>query len=315
MSFYHYTNGGTYSPDRIDTSLEIIPENRTFATREGEFHIFDYVEGDVSQDDITQAMERGEIGNYDKKVLSMTAIFGNAACTSKTLFEMLTLMGVETSRQRLEGSLKRLAKYNLIAFSRFGYPTGKRTNTRIITLTKYGKFFAESIGVQISGFSPQAARKAKAWEIKTKAETTQLVCNWLKNLQTEQFRIRPMRFNREVHGAVVRPNAVIDIWGESVYFEIIRRHDDFINDLTDKLLRYELVFGKDTMPTIILNGEDEGMNFEIYSALLNDERTAYMLESILFTDDIATFGTNFKHSLYTFGKDGKLLRYAIKDLA
>lgn len=301
------TLGSTYRKGFINTDEEIIPKLPTFAARADETHIFEERDKNISFYQITSAIEDGSITETDKLVLSLVAVFSSAACTTKTLYEMLTLMDADISKKCLESSVKRLHRYHLINFSRFRLPDGTISKTRIITLMRYGSRLASSLGI-FHRFNPIATASAEPYAVKSRTETAQLICNWLKNLPVESFAVRPVKMLDPDMGQIIRPAATIDIWGEKIYFEVPRRHTDWISDLMGKLHRYELVFGKGKLPTIVINGEDTAMNLQIHKAL----KTEGLAAEILFTDDLAMFGPKFNTSLYAFDSEDTLIRYSLR---
>lgn len=303
-----YTLGSTYRKGFINTSEEIIPKAPIFNSHKGEELVFEERPHSVSFYQITTAIEKGIITKLDKTVLSLISVFSSAACTTKPIFEMLTLMGIETTREELESCIRRLHRYHLINLSRFRQPNGTLSYTRVITLMKYGSQLAKSLGV-IHRFNAIAAASAEPYAIKSRAEAAQLICNWLKNLPVDSFSVRPVIVVDPEEGAIIRPAASIDIWDETIYFEVPRRREDWLCDLTQKFKRYELVFGKDKLPTVVINGEDKMMNLEIHKAL---KKECFGAE-ILFTDDLAMFGSAFSTCLYSFDSEDKLIRYSINN--
>lgn len=301
-----YTLGSTYRIGHLDTSTEIIPQNAAFKSFPDEAHVFEERTALVSFYQITSALENGVLTPLDKTVICLVAVFGSAACTTKALFELLTLMGCDVSRNNLDSCVKRLHKYHLINFSRFRTADGRQSNTRIITLMKYGSQVARSLGIN-HYFNPIATATAQAFAVKSRAETVQLICNWLKNMPVDEFAVRPTIVVDAKNGAIVRPAATITVGTDKLYFEVPRRHDDWLDDLVDKLRRYELVFGKDTMPSVVINGEDAEMNLEIFNAL----KTAGLNAEIMYTDDLAMFGPGFRNSLYSFDNNGNMLRFSM----
>lgn len=304
----NYTLGSTYRNGHIDTSTEIIPQTQVFKAFPDEKHVFEERPQTVSFYQITRAIEDEVITPFDKTVLSLIAVFGSSACTTKVIFEMLTLMGVETTKNHLENSLKRLHRYHLINFSRFRLPDGKQAHARIITLMKYGSQLARNLGV-IHRFNPIATASATPSAIKSRAETSHLICNWLKNLPVERFSVRPVIVVDADNGAIIRPSASIDIWGSTLYIETPRRDGDWLESLIEKFHRYELVFGENNMPTVIINGEDPQMNLEISQAI----RKENLGGEFLFTDDLAMYGKNFRTSLYSFDEENRLIRFSFEE--
>lgn len=302
------TLGSTYRKGFIDTSSEIIPKALSFKSFPSEEHVFDEHDKNIPFHLVISGLESGHITELDKLVVSLVAVFGSAACTSKTISEMLTLMGIDVNKNILESSLKRLHRYHLINFSRFSFPNGKQSNTRIITLMSYGSKLARNFGV-VHRFNPISIITAEPYSIKSRAETAQLICNWLKNLPVDSFAVRPVKIVNADAGAIIRPAASIDLCGETIYFEVPRTHDGWLSDLIAKFNRYKLVFGENDLPTIVVNGEDAGMNLEIFKELKDKDFKA----EVLFTDDLSMFGRSFKSCLYTFDDSDSIIRYTFKD--
>lgn len=303
----NYTIGKTYRKATINTIEEIVPTSPAFAARPDEHHIFEDRNDSVSNYQVTKALESGAITDLDKTILSIVATFCTTACTTRNISELLTMMGTTFNKNTLESSLKRLHRYQLINFSRFKSDGSTPSNVRIITLTSYGSRVAKGLGV-IHRFNPLSSATAEAYTIKSRCETTQLICNWLKNLPVEKFSVRPVLVVNADIGAIIRPAASIDIWGETLYFEVPRMHDGWLEDLVEKLHRYELVFGKDAIPSIIINGESEDMNILIHKALQTEKLNA----EILYTDDLIMFGKNFKNCLYSFDESFNKLCFCIE---
>lgn len=303
----NYTLGTTYRKGSINTSEEIIPVNPAFSARAGEHHIFEERIYSISNYQITKALESGDITDFDKTVLSLVATFCAAACTTRNITELLIMMGTAFNKSTLESSLKRLHRYQLINFSRFKCDDSTYSNVRVITLTAYGSRVAKGLGV-LHRFNPLSAATAEPYAIKSRCETTQIICNWLKNLPVEKFAVRPVMAVDADAGAIIRPAASIDVWGETLYFEVPRKHEYWLEDLIEKLHRYERVFEKEITPTIVINGESVEMNIAIHKALMNENINA----EIMYTDDLSMFGENFKRCLYSFDRSFKKLCFCIE---
>lgn len=303
----NYTLGETYRKVTINTSEEIVPTNPAFRAHPEDHHVFEERHEGVSNYQVTKALESGVITDLDKTVLSLVATFCTTACTTRNISELLTMMGTEFNKNTLESSLKRLHRYQLINFSRFKSDYSSPSGMRIITLTSYGSRVAKGLGV-IHRFNPLSTATAEPYAIKSRCETTQLICNWLKNLPVEKFSVRPVMVVNADIGAIIRPAASINIWGETIYFETPRMHDGWLEDLVEKLHRYKLVFGKEETPTIIINGESEDMNILIHKALQNENLNA----EIMYTDDLIMFGKNFKKCLYSFDESFNKLCFCIE---
>jgi hypothetical protein len=96
-----------------------------------------------------------------------------------------------------------------------------------------------------------------------------------------------------------------------MYFEVPRRREGWLEDLSDKLKRYELVFEGKDIPTVIINGEDEEMNREISRMVAENN---YNFE-ILYTDDLSMFGEKFRYSIYGILSDGTKQCYEFVNLS
>lgn len=300
-----YTLGATYRKGAIDVHSEVIPQHAAFRSYEDETHFFEEREGKVSSFRVSQAIEEGVFDEFDRTVLGIIATFGVACVTTRVLKEMLTLMGLEFGEKDLEKSLKRLDRYHMIRFSRFAVEGKPPCNARIITLALYGSKYAKSIGVGHRFNSMETAAADAAW-MKGKAETAHLICNYLKNHNVDRFAVRPVIVIDAERGAIVRPSASVTVQGTDLYFEVVRKREGWLENLCNKLMRYELVFEGET-PAVIINGEDEAMNREI-SAMVAENR--FKLD-IMYTEDLLMYGDSFKRSLYDFAPDGSKRYYEI----
>lgn len=294
-----YTLGETYRKACIDTATELVPQNPAFKTFPGEKHCFDEREGHISFFSVMKAIESGVLTELDKSMLSLVATFGSACMTSKVLKELLTMMGVSYSANSFDSALKRLHKHQLVNFSRFLLENREPANTRIITLTNYGSQLAKSFGVY-HRFNSFATASAEAHTVKSRAQTAHLISNYLKNRIADGFEVRPVIVVDAENSKIVRPAASIKVLDEKIYFEVPRRHEGWLEDLLDKVHRYELVFDGKPAPTVIINGEDEGMNREIAASIAK----LNLPMEILYTDDLAMFGPKFRWSIYGFADDG-----------
>lgn len=299
-----YTQGASYRVGHIDTANEIIPQTSSFKARADERHIFEEKQGKVNLFQVLNALERGHITELDKTILSIVAVFASAACTTRAVTEMLALLGVDASKAVIESSIKRLHRLHLINLSRFQNADGTQPNIRIITLMQYGSQLAHNLGVPHK-FNPMATATSKPYSIKSRAETTQLICNWLKNLPVESFEVRPVKVVDADNDAIIRPAATITVWGDKLFFEVPRRHDGWLEDITEKFKRYTKVFAGSKLPTVIVNGEDVEMNYEIYKSL----NEAGYSGDVLFTEDLSMFGKAFQNCLYTFNAN-RVVRFS-----
>lgn len=300
------TVGETYRKNSIDVNAEMIPQNGVFKSFPGEKHYFEEREGKVSYYQVACAIESGLLTELDKTIISLIATFGSACVTSKVLKELLTMMNVQCSDNVFNSSVKRLRKFHLINFSHFAVEGKEPAKLRIITLANYGSQLAKSMGI-VHRFNAIATASAEAYSIKSRAQTAQLISNYLKNQVADEFSVRPVIAVNPNQGAIIRPAAIITIQGEKLFFEVPRRREGWIEDLEDKLERYLLVFDGKELPTIVINSEDEEMNQEAAQMILSKN---FGFE-VLYTDDLAMFGAKFKYSLYGFDADGNKQCYAM----
>lgn len=303
----NYTMGETYRKRTIDVTAEMIPQNGAFKSFPGEKHFFEEREGKVSYYQVTNAIESGLLTELDKTIICLIATFGSACVTSKVLKEMLTMMNVQYSDNMFDSSIKRLRRFHLINFSHFAIDGREPAKMRIITLANYGSQLAKSLGI-VHRFNAIATASAEAYAVKSRAQTAQMISNYLKNRVAEDFSVRPVIVVNPDQGAIIRPAATITVQGEKLYFEVPRRRDGWLEDLEDKLERYLLVFDNNELPTIVINGEDEEMNHEAAKMI---SRKGFGFE-VLYTDDLAMFGAKFKYSLYGFDNDGNKQCYEMK---
>lgn len=304
----NFTTGCTYDKARINVSEENVPTNALFKVLPDEVHVFEEREGKVSFYQVTCALEQGQINTLDKTIVCLVATFGSCCMTTRAINELLTLMGVEYTQTRLDSSINRLHRYQLINFSHFQKWGEEPIKTRIITLTSYGSQLAKSMGI-VHRFNAIDTASMTAAVAKSRAQTTQLIVNFLKNITIDSFSVRPVIVRDVDAGAIVRPAAAIRLGEAYIEFEVPRRHEGWKEDLIDKLNRYKLVFPAESMPAIIINGEDEEMNFEVFQ-LLQENKFDH---EVLYTDDLAMFGQNFQYSFYGFNESGEKICFEVFD--
>lgn len=295
----NYTLGAAYNRNRIDVNSEIVPSNPFFKAYDNEVLIYEERDKPCSFYHITNALEQGLITALDKTIISIVATFGSCCITKRALTELLTLLGVDYNANRLESSVLRLHRYQLINIAHFKKDGEDPAPAKIIVLTNYGSQLAKSLGI-IHRFNPINTAAMTPAIAKSRCQTTQLIVNYLKNMEVEAFKVRPVIVKNPDEGAIVRPAASIIVNGEFIDFEVPRRCEDWLANIADKLNRYKLCFDEKEMPAIVINGEDEDMNREIHMFLSAQDINI----NILYTDDLAMFGPNFKYSLYAFSKDG-----------
>lgn len=307
MTNYNFNLGASYRATRINTALEQIPSNPVFKSLPDEVFFYES-QMRVSYSQVAFNIQQGYISNFDLKVLSLIATFGSVCMTTKALKSLLYMNGEDLGSQdhRLTNALYRLGQNNLITFGHFKAPEKKNASLlRIICLTGYGSKLARSMDIS-HRFNPLEVLDAPT--AKSRAQTSMLITNFIKNLQIDDFEVRPVLLRKEAHpDAIVRPAARIRLFGENVFFEVPRSGKaNYLEDLADKLRRYTLVF--DELPNVVINGEDEQMNRTIFDYLsTNAKEHGFDISNIMFTDDLAQFGTRFSTCLYAFDeKSGKI---------
>lgn len=300
----NYTMGSVYDRSRFDVDKEIVPANPFFKAYDNEVLVYEEREKNSSFFHITRALEQGLITPLDKTIISIVATFGSCCITKRALTELLTLLGVDYNTNRLESSVIRLHRYQLINIAHFKKENEEPAPARIIILTNYGSQLAKSLGI-IHRFNPINTAAMTPAIAKSRCQTTQIIVNYLKNMSVDSFKVRPVIVKNPDEGAIVRPAASILVNGEYIDFEVPRRSEDWQENIADKLNRYKLCFEENSLPAIVINGEDEEMNREIHEFL--KEKGIDM--DILYTDDLAMFGPNFKYSLYTFSEEGDKLHF------
>lgn len=300
----NYTLGSAYDRSRFDVNKEIVPANPFFKAYDNESLVYEEREKNSSFYHITRALEQGLITQLDKTVIGVVATFGSCCVTTRALSELLTMLGVDYNTKRLESSILRLHRYQLINIVHFKKEDEAPAPARIIVLTNYGSQLAKSLGV-IHRFNPINTAAMTPAIAKSRCQTTQLIVNYLKNMAIDSFKVRPVIVKNPDEGAIVRPAASIIVNGEFMDFEVPRRCEDWLENIADKLKRYKLCFEEKEMPAIVINGEDEEMNREIHDYL----KANGLKFDVLYTDDLAMFGPNFKYSLYSFGEDGEKMYF------
>lgn len=284
-----------YDRSRFDINAETVPVNPAFKLRTGETHCFE------KNEDCT-------FNDVDKAILSQIAIFSTGFCTARTLKERLIMQGHTFSEKSVENSLKRLFKHGLINISRAVNDDNTQVlNTQFYSFTPFGSEFTKFLGAKHS-YNAHSIIDAPIEDVKKFAQGAQLLTNFQKNLPVTSFAYRPVRVSNPKLGGIIRPTFTVKVWGEILYIEVIRRNCGWLEHITEKLKRYETTL-KDPQVTVILCCEDEEMSKETAKHLADFE---YQMD-IIFTHDVASFGPNFKHSLYAYDPDFNKVTFEIVD--
>ena len=310
MKNYNFNTSSAYKAVRIDTSLETTPLNPVFRSLKDEVFFYE-PQPRVSYNQVSYNLQQGYISEFDLKVLCLIATFGSACVTTKALKTFLHMNGEELGSQdhRLINSLRRLSQNNLITCGRFKSPEKENPSLiKIILLTGYGSKLAKSMGVA-HRFNHLEVLDAPT--VKSRAQTSMIAATFMKNLtdRIERFEVRPIIVRNDIADAIVRPALKLRMFDEDVYFEVPRSGNaDYLDNITDKLHRYTLVF--ESIPSIVINGEDEAMNRTIFKHL-QEHLSEHNVDptNIFFTDDLAQFGPGFNSCLYSFDQDGNKLRF------
>lgn len=296
----------SYQKRRFDCENETIPEHSPFVANECETFVLESAPL-FKYSLVKNELMNGTINSLDKTILGLIATFAGAAfLTNKILSQLLYMLGVDCTDKALESSIKKLYRLNLISYGRF-YTDDRLTYLRLIALSQNGSNLAKEFGIQ-HAFNAKLTRKTTGFEAKSRAQISQLLLNFMKRSIVKEFEIRPVIVVHTDLGKIVRPACSININGNKVFFEVPRCHPGYLDNIIDKLHRYNLCF-KDPI-TLVINGESESMNRDIFFTL---KRYNYKFE-IFYTDDLAMFGNNFRYCLYSFNDNGDVQYYEFINL-
>lgn len=274
-----------YDRSRFNVNTETVPVNPVFRLRPGESHFFENT-------------GHGIFNDVDKAILSQLAVFSSGFCTSRTIKERLIMQGYTFSDKSIENAIKRLFKHELINISKIKNENGEIAQTaQFYSLTQFGSQIVSFLGIK-HPYNANAINNATIDDVKKFAQGAQLLTNFQKNLPLTSFAYRPVILTNPKMGGIVRPTLTVDIWGETLYIEVLRRNDGWFEHIVDKFRRYECTL-RNTQITIVLCCEDEDMSRETAQRLAS----VRLPMDIIYTHDVASFGTNFKRSLYTYDAD------------
>lgn len=289
-------SGMTYRKGHINTANEFTP-SPFFNTYPGEKMIFERHTSKVNFGTVTCAIQEGIITELDKNIIKTIAVFAPGFILKRTVKERLTLQNIIVSDKVCENAINRLHKYQLINFSRIVKADGEPLPNRLISLSQFGYRLATTLGVK-QRFNPLAITTAEAYQVKAYAEGCQLLTNIQKNMIIDSFAYRPVHVKEGVENAIIRPTFSINLSGETLFCEVIRRHNGWTEDLIDKLSRYHLAL--DYRPTVVLCCETEEMAKQTAAILC----TKNLDIDLLYTNDTASYGPEFEYFLYNFDNNG-----------
>jgi len=297
----NYSDAKNYRFRRFDIEAEDIPTEAAFKTYSDERHIFEEREKDVSYYSIVKAIETGAVTELDKQAVCILAKFSAGCLTTKQLRELLFMIGADFTLNMFESCVKRLHRFQLVNFSRLkSTEYVKPANFRVLTLTQYGSRLAKSLFVT-HRYNGIALAAATPHEVKSRCAAAQLVVQFLKYFDAiDEYYIRPVLVIDAENSAIVRPAASFKINDEWINVEVPRRFEGYLDDLIDKLDRYELCFADKTPPTILICCEDDEMADEVNSEISLHKHNS----NIFFTTDLALFGIRFHQCLYQYDMNG-----------
>lgn len=300
----NYTLASTYRNHSLHFESETIPET-SFRSCPGEEHVYEEHAWKASQYQIEEAFTNGTITALDKQALAVMGKFASGYLTTKQLRELLTMAGVLFSEAMYQSSLFRLHRYGLINFSYCKSPQFVRT-FRILSLTQYGSRAAKNLSGN-HRYNGVAMATAQVCDVKSALAAAQVVVQFLKHFPAlTEFHMRPVLNPDE--GKIVRPAANLKLEDEYIHIETPRRATvNYLEDIKDKFHRYGLCFEGKTPPNIIICGEDEEMNREIF-ACLQEMKTD---STLFFTTDLDLFGKRFPYALYQFDENGEKKQFRI----
>ncbi len=304
----NYSDANNYRFRRFDIEAEDIPMEAAFKTYSDERHIFEKREKDVSYYSIVKAIETGVITELDKQAVCILAKFSAGCLTTKQLRELLFMIGADFTQNMFESCVKRLHRFQLVNFSRLkSTEYVKPANFRVLTLTQYGSRLAKSLSVT-HRYNGIALAAATPHEVKSRCAAAQLVVQFLKYFDAiDEYYIRPVLVVDADNSAIVRPAASFKINDEWINVEVPRRFDGYLDDLIDKLNRYELCFADKNPPTILICCEDDDMADEINGKI---GLRKYNI-NVYYTTDLSLFGKKFLQGLYQYDINGTKRRFRL----
>lgn len=294
---------------------EIKTKISPFAMREGEIKVFDGKDGYVTMNQILQKINLGHINEVHFKILDFINEF--EFLTSRQIFQLLELSDIKIKDQdKLNHKLDQMIKCKILTRYYFNTSEGKGI-FRVYCMEKMAKYLLKSREIDCKW---QPSDNAKPVEmIKQKLSGNQLLIAYMRKVKAfNGYQLKPEILAKTLSKKfkpTLRINFNYNDTPISFIYESIRRADNWKNNLNARMNLWMDFYknyipgdsGFDTIPQLVIIGEDELHIGEIFESLLSNNITLEKIR-LYFTTDLEQTKDNLANSLYSVGIENDQFR-------
>ena len=290
-----------------------------FAIREGEIKTFDGKDGYVSMNQIIQRINIGHIGEIHFKLMELVNEF--EFITTRQLFQLLEGSQFELdSQDKLKNKLDQLVKSKILTRYYFSSEAGKGIY-RVYCLEKMGKYLLNSRGIECK-WQPTDNTKPVAM-IKKRLAGNQTIIAYMNKVSCfKDYRVKPPLTAKNL-GKQFKASGgkvLLEKDGRKInfIFEVVRREEDWVKKLVDKMKFYNDFYnyytpgdsGFDSMPQLIFICEDDKHIVETFKAIVVNKLESPKV-NFYYTTDLKQNEESLTKSLVTFRIDEQTHKYKL----
>ena len=290
-----------------------------FAIREGEIKTFDGKDGYVSMNQNIQRINIGHIGDIHFKLMELVNEF--EFITTRQLFQLLEGSQYELdSQDKLKNKLDQLVKSKILTRYYFSSEAGKGIY-RVYCLEKMGKYLLNSRGIECK-WQPTDNTKPVAMIKKRLAGNQTIIAYMNKVSSFKDYMVKPplMAKNLGKQFKASGGKVLLEKDGRQInfIFEVVRREEDWVKKLVDKMKFYNDFYnyytpgdsGFNSMPQLIFICEDDKHIVETFKAIVINKLESPKL-NFYYTTDLKQNEETLTKSLVTFKMDETTHKYKL----
>jgi len=296
---------------------QIKAEVSPFAIRKGEIKTFDGQDGYVSMNQIVHKIDIGHITDIHFSIIELVNEF--EFITSRQLFQMLTIKGVEIgSQDKLNNKLDSLVKSKILTRYFFNSDEGKGIY-RIYCLEKMGKYLLGTREIECKW--QQSDNTKPVAMIKKRLAGNQVLIAYLQKVKVfDRYIVKPALKAKTLAKVFKASGGNVKLTKNNksinFLFEVIRREDNWQNKLVEKMKFYKDFYdnfvpmdsGFETLPQLILVCEDEKHMAETFKELTIN-KIEFSNMNLYYTTDLRQVNESLEKSLTEFKLDKETNKY------
>lgn len=255
-----------------------------FASYKGDNHKINRPKRTTSKSEVDFLLEKGHIGEVEKMILF--AINNLVFATSLQITTYLNKSGVNVESKSVARKLTRLKEKSFIKQIEF------------VSENSTSSYKAYYLGYHGIGLLRALDRKTYSQGYVSEIKTVKIKCLLASNqLLTQimgkdtEFKVSKIILNENIRNCIVRPQSILTNDGKTYLVEVVRKTDDWKEEFSNKLRRYENVIEHydnlnikfSEKPSLIVQGESYDHMIEIMSMIKSRQEEVNI--DIIFTFD------------------------------